>query len=289
MLKFTHIAAAATIAALAGTAPGGALSQDPMFQMGHLTFLEAVTHVTRDLQTYGLEADTPFNFNAQVTPGGFNGALNGSFGGQALNLHYTGTTTGGFGQDSHVNFSASGSLGDHSFNLTGNTDWYWDAGASDWINMDYAEDSNCDGPVRTGAPSRTVRAVELVAGAAVGGWFGGLVGALTGAGGAWTISNYAVALTKAPATPPPVTPPVRPPLPTSTTPPTGNTTINIYIQTGGGQQNIINGNSGNNTFNGTQINNTVTGSGIPAPGALAGLPMIGLWGCRRRRPAAALA
>lgn len=285
MLKVTHIAAAATIAALAGTAPGGALSQDPMFQMGQLTFLEAVTHVTRDLHDYGLEIDGPFTFNADITPSGFNGSLNGSFGGQALSLHYNGTTTGGIGQNSNVNFSASGSLGDHSFNLTGNTDWHWDAGAGDWVYMDYAEDSNADGPVRTGAPSRTVRAVELVAGAAVGGWFGGLVGALTGAGGAWTISNYAVALTKAPATPPPVITPPPPTYPTSTTPPTGPNKINIKVESGG-TVNIINGNSGNIIINGNQINNTVTGSGIPAPGALAGLPMIGLWGCRRRRPAA---
>lgn len=282
MIGIKHVSAAAVVALLAGTAPGGSLSHDPFFQMGQLTFLEAVTHVTRDLHNYGLEMDGPFSFNAQVTPGGFNGTLNGSFGGNQLDLHYSGVTTGAFGQDSSVVFNASGTLGGSTFSLTGNTEWYWDNGAGDWVWMDYAEDSNASGSMRAGAPSRTVRAVELIAGAGIGGWFGGLVGALTGAGGAWTISNYAVALTKAPATPPPVTPPTPPVIPTTPTPPTGPTIININVQSGG-TINVIQGNSGGTNIIGTQNNTTVSGTGIPSPGAMAALPIAGLWGCRRRR------
>ncbi|WP_165251763.1 hypothetical protein [Paludisphaera soli] len=239
-----------------------------------------------------LNETTPFStqdvieFTGSYTDTSATLSLSGLVGGQQLALDLSTVLVGDIGEDITVSIAGGGSWGLEPISTNGQTFWVYDAGISDYQEMQYAD----QGTFGTGSRSWVVRGAELVIGAGVGGWIAGWAGAFTGALAAWTISDIVYEVVDS------LTPP--PPPPTPPTPPTPPAPVYPPPVPNNGIIDIING-SGNTVYknNGGKIQGTGAFNGgnltgqfvaVSEPSSVILLAVAGAFGVgyqvSRRRP-----
>ena len=148
---------------------------------------------------------TTFSVNGSYTDSSWNMTISGDTMGQTLSLTFSGALTGQTGSDITNTFSCSGSYGSTPMVSSGSLTMQYDSTENDYLLVFY-DDAMTYG---SNSNSKSVRAVELAGGAAVGGVVGGWLGALTGANIGWWLSDVVDEMSQT------STPPTSPPYPST--------------------------------------------------------------------------
>jgi len=109
-------------------------------EMNLHTMLEATTSVFTTLgQVNQGDITQSVISSGTVSDSGWTYSAAGMFDNMVLNMAYSGSISGQFGQDIVVSFSGTGSLGPDPLLMSGATTWYYDAVAADYINYDFEQ------------------------------------------------------------------------------------------------------------------------------------------------------